>query len=55
MMKLGRPRINVRSGQLGTSMRKKLRKSMPYFFALLAGTLAGVCVAGFAFYAAAHP
>jgi hypothetical protein len=34
------------------SMRKTLRKSMPYLFALLAGTLAGACVAGFAVYAA---
>jgi hypothetical protein len=34
------------------SMRKTLRKSTPYLFALLAGTLAGACVAGFAIYAA---
>jgi hypothetical protein len=33
-------------------MRRALRKSMPYLFALLAGTLAGACVAGFALYAA---
>jgi hypothetical protein len=32
-------------------MRRTLRKSMPYVFALLAGTLAGVCVAGFALFA----
>jgi hypothetical protein len=33
-------------------MRRVLRKSMPYLFALLAGTLAGAFVAGFALYAA---
>jgi hypothetical protein len=33
------------------SMRRTLRKSMPYLVALLVGTLAGACVAGFAFYA----
>jgi hypothetical protein len=33
-------------------MRKTIRKSMPYLFALLAGTLAGACVAGFALFAA---
>ena len=34
-------------------MRKTFRKSMPYLFALLAGTLAGACVAGFAIYCGA--
>jgi hypothetical protein len=33
-------------------MRRTLRKSMPYLFALLAGTLAGACVAGLALFAA---
>jgi hypothetical protein len=33
-------------------MRNAFRKSLPYLFALLAGTLAGVCVAGLALYAA---
>jgi hypothetical protein len=33
-------------------MRRTIRKSMPYLFALLAGTLAGVCVAGLALFAA---
>ncbi|MGC1778194.1 MAG: hypothetical protein WBB34_09610 [Xanthobacteraceae bacterium] len=33
------------------SMRRTLRKSIPYLFALLAGTLAGACVAGFALFA----
>ena len=33
-------------------MRRVLRKSMPYLFALLAGTLAGACVAAVALYAA---
>jgi len=32
-------------------MRRTLRKSMPYVFALLAGTLAGAAVAGFALFA----
>jgi len=33
-------------------MRMTLRKSIPYLFALLAGTLAGALVAGFALFAA---
>jgi hypothetical protein len=33
-------------------MRKAFRQSMPYLFALPAGTLAGGCVAGLALYAA---
>jgi hypothetical protein len=33
-------------------MRRALRKSMPYLVALLAGTLAGACVAGLALYVA---
>jgi hypothetical protein len=32
-------------------MRRKLRKSIPYVFALLAGTLAAAFVAGFALFA----
>jgi hypothetical protein len=39
-------------GHLEYSMRRTLRKSMPYLFALAAGTLAGACVAGLALYAA---
>jgi hypothetical protein len=38
-------------GQLSErSMRRTLRKTMPYLFAVLAGTLAAACVAGFALY-----
>jgi hypothetical protein len=33
-------------------MRRALRKSMPYVFALLVGTLAGALVAGVALYTA---
>jgi hypothetical protein len=33
-------------------MRRTLRKSIPFVWALLAGTLAGACVAGFALFAA---
>jgi hypothetical protein len=33
-------------------MRRTLRKSIPYIFALLAGTLAAIVVAGIALFAA---
>jgi hypothetical protein len=33
------------------SMRRVLRRSIPFVWALLIGTLAGACVAGFAVYA----
>jgi len=33
-------------------MRTTIRKSIPYLFALLVGTLAGACVAGFALFVA---
>ena len=53
MKRLGGSRIEVSSrASLEQSMRRTFRKSMPYLFALLAGTLAGACVAGFALFAA---
>jgi hypothetical protein len=42
-------RFNQAQGQ---SMRRILRKSMPFVWALLIGTLAGVMVAGLAVFAA---
>jgi hypothetical protein len=40
------------SAEQEPSMRRFLRKSIPFVFALLAGTLAGALVAGFALFAA---
>jgi hypothetical protein len=40
------------SSRQGRSMRGILRKSIPFMFALLAGTLAGAVVAGLALFAA---
>jgi hypothetical protein len=43
--------MNTSAGQ-EPSMRRILRKSIPFVFALLVGTLAGALVAGFALFAA---
>jgi len=40
------------SAEQEPSMRRILRKSIPFVFALLVGTLAGALVAGFALFAA---
>jgi hypothetical protein len=48
---VGRESVLAERKAQAQPMRRTLRKSMPYVFALLAGTLAGACVAGFALFA----